>query len=167
MAEDGEPKVSAAYRELGAEEPPRALDEAILAAARREAGARPGSPGRAAPQRWFASLAAAAVLVLAVAVTLTLQPEQPGIEDVSTSAGRVRPAPAAKRAVPAPSAAPAAQEPAPQAKEAVAESRVPQAVPPLKAEACKARRSEREAIKLAEPAEPRSEEHTSELQSQR
>ena len=33
--------VSRRYRELPAEEPPRALDEAILAASRRAAGARP------------------------------------------------------------------------------------------------------------------------------
>jgi hypothetical protein len=61
-------KISRRYRELGAEEPPRALDDAILAAARRR------------PQRWYAPLAAAAVLVLAVAVTLQMQVEQPGIE---------------------------------------------------------------------------------------
>ena len=68
----GDPQVSAAYRELGAEKPPRALDDAILAAARREAGGRPGAPGRGARNRWYAPLAAAAVLVLAVAVTLLL-----------------------------------------------------------------------------------------------
>jgi hypothetical protein len=87
MTEEREPEVSAAYRALGAEEPPSALDEAILAAARREVGARPGAPGRAAPQRWVGSLAAAAVLVLAVAVTLHMQREQPDI---------AQPAPAVK-----------------------------------------------------------------------
>lgn len=66
-----EAEISKKYRELGTEEPPRALDEAILAAARREAGA-----GR----RWYAPLATAAVLVLAVAVTLNMQFERPGIE---------------------------------------------------------------------------------------
>jgi len=39
--EDRDPKVSQAYRALEREEPPRALDEAILAAARRAVGARP------------------------------------------------------------------------------------------------------------------------------
>jgi len=73
--------VSKQYRELGAEEPPRALDEAILAAARREAGARPGAlPARRNRQRWFAPLATAAVLVLAVAVTVNMQVERPGID---------------------------------------------------------------------------------------
>ena len=61
-------RISQSYRELGAEEPPRALDEAILAAARR---------GR---RRWYAPLATAAVLVLAVAVTLNMQRERPGVE---------------------------------------------------------------------------------------
>ncbi len=97
MTDERDPKVSAAYREPGAEEPPRALDEAILATARREAGARPGSPGRASPRRWYAPLAAAAVLVLALAVTLNMQFEQPDI---------AVPAPAAKQA--------AAPPPAPQ-----------------------------------------------------
>jgi hypothetical protein len=89
--QDGDPedlrRVSRRYRALGAEEPPRALDEAILAAARREVGARPGAPGRAAPQRWAGSLAAAAVLVLAVAVALHMQSEQPDV---------AQPVPAAK-----------------------------------------------------------------------
>jgi hypothetical protein len=77
---DGE-KVAQRYRELGAEEPPRALDEAILAAARREAGAGPASPSlRSSRQRWYAPLATAAVLVLAVAVTLNMQRERPGID---------------------------------------------------------------------------------------
>jgi resuscitation-promoting factor RpfA len=81
MTEERDPKVSAAYRDLGAEEPPRALDDAILAAARRDAGARPAVLGaRAGRQRWYAPLATAAVLVLAVATTLNMQLERPGIE---------------------------------------------------------------------------------------
>ena len=71
MTDERDPKVSAAYRELGAEEPPRALDEAILATAQGEAGGR---------KRWYAPLATAAVLVLAVAVTLNMQRERPDVE---------------------------------------------------------------------------------------
>jgi hypothetical protein len=97
MTDERDPKITAAYRELGAEEPPRALDDAILASARRAVGARPGSPGRGAPQRWYASLAAAAVLVLAVAVTLHMQTEQP---DIAASPPRVAATP--QPAVPAP-----------------------------------------------------------------
>jgi hypothetical protein len=75
-------KVAQRYRELGAEEPPRALDEAILAAARREAGA-----GR---QRWYAPLATAAVLVLAVAVTLNMQRERRDIDSPAPQAAAQR-----------------------------------------------------------------------------
>ena len=79
MSDDVE--ISRKYRQLEAEEPPRALDEAILAAARREAGARPGAlQARSNRQHWYAPLATAAVLVLAVAVTLNMQLERPGIE---------------------------------------------------------------------------------------
>ncbi len=69
MADEQQPKVTAAYRALGAEEPPRALDEAILAAARR--------PAQAWSARWAVPLSLAAVLVLSVVVTLRIQHEQP------------------------------------------------------------------------------------------
>ena len=70
----------------GAEEPPRALDEAILAAAPPACAAR----GRSA-SRCRSSLAA--VLVLSVTVTLRMQHEQPGIETlpVDGTAWRRRP----------------------------------------------------------------------------
>ncbi len=79
MAEmERDEKVSAGYRALGGEEPPRALDEAILAAARR-------SPTRLrVPHlRWRVPLSIAAVLVLAVGVTLRMQPQQPDAESVA------------------------------------------------------------------------------------
>lgn len=76
-----DPKVTQRYRELGAEEPPRALDDTILAAARRDADSHPAplvAPvGR---RRWYLPLAAAAVIVLSVAVTLQVQREQPDPE---------------------------------------------------------------------------------------
>lgn len=98
MAEELDPTsseaVSRRYRELSAEEPPRALDEAILAAARREAGAGPAAQyapsARSSRQRWYAPLAAAAVLVLAVAVTLQMQIERPGIESPAPQAAAPR-----------------------------------------------------------------------------
>jgi hypothetical protein len=80
-------KVAQRYRELGAEEPPRALDEAILAAARRAAAAGPTPLSvRSSRQRWYAPLATAAVLVLAVAVTVNMRQEQPGIESPAPQA---------------------------------------------------------------------------------
>jgi len=64
-------KISQRYRELGAEEPPRALDDAILAAARRSASSW--------SKRWAVPLSLAAVVVLSVTVTLRIQHEQPEI----------------------------------------------------------------------------------------
>ncbi len=71
MAED--PDISRRYRSLPREEPPRHLDEAILAKARDAVGSR---------GRWYFPVAAAAVLVLAVAVTVQVQKEEPGEEPV-------------------------------------------------------------------------------------
>jgi hypothetical protein len=76
--------ISRQYRELPREEPPRHLDEAIRAAARRAVRTRPAPlvvpTGR---QRWYFQLAAAAVIVLAVAVTMHVEREQPGEEIAS------------------------------------------------------------------------------------
>src|SRR5829696_8201045 len=82
-----EEKVSRRYRELPREEPPRHLDDAIRAAARRAVHTRPAPlvvpTGR---QRWYFPLAAPAIIVLAVAVTMHVEREQPGEEIVSAPA---------------------------------------------------------------------------------
>lgn len=87
MADERDPKVSQRYRELGAEEPSRELDQAILAAAHRAAD-KPHAPlvtpsGR---HRWYFSLGAAAVIVLAVAVTYHVQQEVPDPDSVAIPA---------------------------------------------------------------------------------
>jgi len=79
-----DPKLSQRYRELPREEPPRALDDAILAASRRAVQRR----------RWYVPLAAAAVITFAVAVTLHVQHDRPGEEiDAVSPAMQVQKAP--------------------------------------------------------------------------
>ena len=71
---DGDDKLRQRYRELGREEPPAALDAAIVASARRAVEAP------RARRQWAMPVSLAAVLVLAVGVTLRMQQEQPGVE---------------------------------------------------------------------------------------
>ena len=105
MAEDADPKASAAYRELGAQEPPRALDEAILAASRRAAPSLTGRPAKSRLSRWAVPLSLAAVVVLSVVVTLRIQHEAPGIESEQTlPAATSAPARVAEAPPPAPKA---------------------------------------------------------------
>src|SRR5687768_10656566 len=89
-------RLTQAYRELDAPEPPRALDEAILAAARQRT--RPWT------RRWAVPLSLAAVLVLSVTVTLRMQYEQPGVE-APTQMAKPQVANQAASASPAPPAA--------------------------------------------------------------
>lgn len=107
MADD--PKISQRYRELPREEPPRHIDEAILAAARRAAETRPAPlvvpSGR---RHWYFPLAAAAIIVLAVAVTVHVERQHEDLEIAEAPAA----APAAKRELftPDPKPAPAQEQ---------------------------------------------------------
>jgi hypothetical protein len=95
-------KISRRYRSLAREEPPRHVDETILAAARRAADARPAPlvvpTGR---RRWYFPLAAAAIIVLAVAVTMHVERQEPDLEMAEA---------------PVPPPAPASEEPAARAQ---------------------------------------------------
>jgi hypothetical protein len=75
MADERDPQVSRRYRELGADEPPPALDQAILAASRQALAQR--------RRRWYLPLAAAAVALLAVGVALQVERQQPDPEAVT------------------------------------------------------------------------------------
>jgi resuscitation-promoting factor RpfA len=65
-----DPDIDAAYRVTPRDDPPRALDERILAAAHRAVAARPASIGRSFAQRWRVPVALAATVVLSATVTL-------------------------------------------------------------------------------------------------
>jgi len=82
---DRDPRVSAAYRALGAEGPPAALDAAILAAARRRRA------------RWAVPVSLAAVVVLGLGVVLRVQREAPRVAEPVAVAPQVLKAPAAER----------------------------------------------------------------------
>jgi len=115
---DHDDKLHRAYRALGNEEPPAALDAAILARARE----------RVVPRRrpsWMVPVSIAAVLVLGIGVSLRMQLEQPGIE---TSV----PAPAAVPDRPAPPAPAAPAPTAPASSEAARDSAASVTVPELK-----------------------------------
>jgi hypothetical protein len=97
---EGDDKLLRRYRELARDEPPPAIDAAILAASRRAVASRPWS------QRFAAPVSIAAVLVLAVGVTLNMQREQPGVE-VAPAASEFRAPPSGMPDTPAPATAPA------------------------------------------------------------
>lgn len=79
------------YRDLAREEPPAALDSAILAASRRAVG-RPSLS-----RRWAMPVSIAAVLVLAFGVTLQMQREEPGVATSTPQYKSVAPAPPAAK----------------------------------------------------------------------
>ena len=142
-----DPHLARLMEAAGGEAPPEALDAAILAAARREVGARPlAAPDSASPQvagagesaspvprqkrNWFVPVSIAAVLVMSASLVMLVHDEK--------GADLTQP----PRSVPAPAAAPAPQELKETAKETAAsanpEAAVRAAEPAkLKAEAAK------------------------------
>src|SRR5688572_7659910 len=137
---ESDDRLARSYRALPREEPPAALDAAILAAAR--ASVRPR-----ARNRWTGPVSIAAVLVLGLGVALRMQVEQPGIE---TS---VPPPSASSAEYPAPGADTAA--PQAQVKEAPVEARARDAQPRAKGLTAPASQAEKNvASKPAAPPPP-------------
>ena len=72
-------KLTALYREAARDMPPPALDAAILAAARREVGARPRPAGFSFARAWRGPLSVAAVVVLSVSLVMLMREEAPDV----------------------------------------------------------------------------------------
>jgi hypothetical protein len=144
MADERDPKVSQRYRELGAEEPPRHVDDAILAASRRAAHVHPAPlvppTGR---RRWYFPVAAAAIIMLSVAVTWHMQvdegPDPDGYAASAPSPEAPLEAPAEKKIEmqAAPAAKPFTPDPPRESRDQAAPEAparaAPQAAPPVAA----------------------------------
>ena len=89
--------LTSVYRSAPADEPPAALDDAIRAAARRAAGARPRAAGPSFFARWQMPLSAAAVLVLCASLIVVMRDEGGELTRVP-SADAPKPAAVADRA---------------------------------------------------------------------
>jgi hypothetical protein len=164
MTEERDPKVSRRYRELGAEEPSRELDQAVLAAAHRAAD-RAHAPlvAPAGRHRWYFAFGAAAILVLAVAITVQVE-RQPDPEALPPSTVSVPPDRADRfyekeskeQVEPSKPLADAGPPPARERRKAPAQQTAP-AVPPLagvKPEAAEVARADRlEARQQQAPSE--------------
>jgi hypothetical protein len=77
------------YCAASADEPPAALDDAIRAAARREVGARPRSPGSPFGASWRVPLSIAAVVVVSATVTLMVAERGRHVPVAGEAASRV------------------------------------------------------------------------------
>ena len=74
--------LTAIYRATAQDAPPAALDDAIRAAARREAGARPRPAGFTFAHSWRVPLSVAAVIVLSVSLVTLMREEAPDLTDL-------------------------------------------------------------------------------------
>lgn len=105
-------ELSRRYRALARDEPPAAMDAAILAKARQGAST-PGEGASGTPRgmaRWMGPVSIAAVLVLGIGVSLRMQLEEPGVETSHPTSSPEYPMPSAE---PAPVEAPAPPQPTP------------------------------------------------------
>ena len=73
--EERDPRIERLYRETARDEPPARIDSAILAAARREAGAGP-RPLAQRLRRWHLPVSIAAIVMVSVSVVVLMQEEE-------------------------------------------------------------------------------------------
>ena len=85
-AEARDPRLDRLYRETGHEGPPVHLDAAILAAARREVGARP-RPLASALRRWRVPVSIAALVLVSVSLVTLVREEGGGQLEPPSSVG--------------------------------------------------------------------------------
>jgi hypothetical protein len=129
------------YRELPGEEPPRALDEAIRAAARRAAESRPAPLVAPSGRRRYVPLAAAAVIVLSVIVSLRMQQELPDPESGALAPRALPPAAPVAGERPAGEGRPLSAHPGAAQRDAVTGVETPKAEVARRLEAASAPRS--------------------------
>jgi hypothetical protein len=110
MSNERDPELTKLYREHSREEPPPALDAAILAAAHRAVASAPRKAGDATrPQRWWMPLAAAAAVGIVAIGVIQQMPKETALDATSVAtAPSSAPAPAPPAAPPPPAQAPAA-----------------------------------------------------------
>jgi len=143
MAEHEDSRISAGYRALGDEHPPKAIDDAILAASRRAVRAGPRRPG-SAMRRWALPVSIAAVVVLTMSLVVRIQLERPELESPL-------PAPAAPPAIAEKTAPRDAKE---EADALAKRAELPQAQPKSKTSAAPSAAEERERASVARQARP-------------
>ena len=88
MTDERDPTLDKAWRAHSREEPPPALDQAILAAAHRAVASGPQkvAPEATRPQRWWMPLAAAATIgAVAIGLVQLSPPEQPALDTMSSA----------------------------------------------------------------------------------
>ena len=85
-------ELAAAWREHSGERPPASLDAAILAAAHRAVGARPGKASAEAlrPPQWWLPFAAAAVIGVVAVGVVQLAPHETAIDPGSGQTASAR-----------------------------------------------------------------------------
>ncbi len=124
-----DPRVDAAWRALSDEGPPESLDAAIMAAARREVGAKPqkitAREAVADRRRWWPLAAAATIAAITVGVLQLTTPDQIGAPASDKSIVTDMPAPAAKTVPEVPTAPSRPEETKPVAGNALRAEQAP------------------------------------------
>ena len=85
MIEPRDEELSRIYRDAEAPVPPQRVDDNILAASRRVAGARPRSERSEFARRWGAPVALAATVVVTTTLTLMVLERQSGLDTVTSA----------------------------------------------------------------------------------